>query len=86
MVCVWCLICNLLLCTSDTMAQKRLPLRPLTRSDIILRNAMEKNLQAESMQQMPKQQHTSTDVRRRLFGTENNIVTSTPTHHSKKVY
>jgi len=30
------------------MTQKRLKLRPLTRSDIILRNALEKNLQAHT--------------------------------------
>ena len=52
------------------MARKRSPLKPLTRADIILRNAVKKNKDAGIQ---PKHQ-----IARRLFDDENNIATSTP--------
>jgi hypothetical protein len=52
------------------MSRKRSPLKPLTRADIILRNAVKKNKDAGIQ---PKHQ-----IARRLFDDANEIVTSTP--------
>ena len=70
------------------MSRKRSPLKPLTRADMILRNAVKKNKDAGIQ---PKHQiarrlfddeskiaSSTPKIARRLFDDENKIVTSTP--------
>ena len=58
------------------MASRPRPIQPLTRAAVILRNAIQNNLDAGI-------QTHGRRISRRLFDEENNMVTSTPNHRMK---